>query len=108
MVAGFLQWLVLRQRLARAGWWIAASTVGWAIGPVIVLFGGVVGELDAALIVLLVAVLWGIGGLVGGAITGAVLVWLLRQRVVDADGLGSGAARAGAMGDRDSGYASAG
>ena len=43
-VAGFLQWLVLRRRLARAGWWITASTVGWAIGPVIVLFGGVVGE----------------------------------------------------------------
>ncbi|MDE2994821.1 MAG: hypothetical protein OXU67_13170 [Chloroflexota bacterium] len=85
-VTGVLQWLVLRRRLARAGWWIAASTVGWAIGPVIVLFGGVIGELDAALIVLLVAVLWGIGGLVGGAITGVVLVWLLRQRLVDADG----------------------
>lgn len=107
-LAGFLQWLVLRRRLVRAGWWIAASTVGWAIGPVIVLFGGVIGEMDAALIVLLVAVLWGIGGLVGGAITGAVLVWLLRQRLGEADGVGSGAARAEVMGDRDSGYASAG
>ena len=80
-LAGFLQWLVLRRRLARAGWWIVASTVGWVIGPVIVLFGGVIGELDAALIVLLVTVLWGSGGLVGGAITGGVLVWLLRQRL---------------------------
>ena len=97
-VAGFLQWLVLRRRLARAGWWIAASTVGWAIGPVIVLFGGVIGELDATLIVLLVAVLWGIGGLVGGVITGAVLVWLLRQRVVDSDEAGREAAGAEVMG----------
>ena len=97
-VAGFLQWLVLRRRLARAGWWIAASTVGWAIGPVIVLFGGVIGELDAVLIVLLVGALWGIGGVVGGAITGTVLVWLLRQRLVDADGAVGVAARAEAMG----------
>ena len=97
-VAGCLQWLVLRRQLARSGWWIAVSTIGWAIGPVIVLFGGVIGALDAVLIVLLVALLWGIGGLVGGAITSAVLVWLLRQRLGDADGVGNGAARAGAMG----------
>ena len=97
-LAGFLQWLVLRGQLARAGWWIAASTVGWAIGPVIVLFGGVIGEMDAVLIVLLVAVLWGIGGLVGGAITGAVLVWLLRQRLGDAGGAGGEAAHAETMG----------
>ncbi len=73
-------------------WWVLASVVGWGVGwvvgPAIVLFGGVIGEMDEALIVLLVAVLWGVGGLVGGAITGAVLVWLLRQRVVDADGVG--------------------
>ncbi len=73
-------------------WWMLASVVGWGVGwvvgPAIVLFGGVIGEMDEALIVLLVAVFWGVGGLVGGAITGAVLVWLLRQRLVDADGVG--------------------
>ena len=95
---GALQWLVLRRQLARSGWWIAVSTIGWAIGPVIVLFGGVIGALDAVLIVLLVALLWGIGGLVGGATTGAVLVWLLRQRLVGSDGAGNEAARADAMG----------
>lgn len=26
---GFAQWLVLRQRVSRAGWWIPASIVGW-------------------------------------------------------------------------------
>jgi hypothetical protein len=26
---GFMQWLVLRRRVARAGWWIPATMVGW-------------------------------------------------------------------------------
>jgi hypothetical protein len=38
---GFMQWLVLRRRLARAGWWIPATMVGWlavrlAAGPTLV------------------------------------------------------------------------
>ena len=41
---------------------------------------------------------WAVGGVVGGAIAGAVLVWLLRRRLGDAEGAGSGAARAEAMG----------
>ena len=49
-VLGVLQWLVLRRRVARAGWWVLASTAGWAVL-----------------------------GAVYGAITGAVLVWLLRR-----------------------------
>ena len=28
---GFGQWLVLRKRLPRAGWWIAANMIGWAV-----------------------------------------------------------------------------
>ena len=31
-VAGVLQWLVLRRHVARAGWWVLASTVGWIVG----------------------------------------------------------------------------
>ena len=30
-VTGIAQWLVLRQRLSRAGWWVLASTVGFAM-----------------------------------------------------------------------------
>jgi hypothetical protein len=29
LVMGILQWVVLRQRLRQAGWWILASAVGW-------------------------------------------------------------------------------
>ena len=65
-VAGALQWLVLRRQVARAGWWVLASTVGWVVG------GLVSGITDAA-------VGWAVLGAVYGAITGAVLVWLLRR-----------------------------
>jgi len=37
LVIGILQWVVLRQRLPEAGWWILASTVGWAGGWAIVI-----------------------------------------------------------------------
>ena len=37
-VLGVLQWLVLRQQVARAGWWVLASTVGW---PVSIGVGGI-------------------------------------------------------------------
>jgi len=32
LVIGLLQWVVLRQYLRQAGWWILASAVGWAGG----------------------------------------------------------------------------
>ena len=37
------------------------------------------------------------GGVVSAATTGAALVWLLRRRLGDAEGAGSGAARVEAM-----------
>jgi len=49
---GIAQWFVLRRKVSRAGWWVLASTVGVVVP--------VVGY---------------------GAITGAALVWLLRQPV---------------------------
>ncbi len=60
-LVGVLQWLVLRCQVARAGWWVLASTVGWVLA---IPAGGVVGPP---------------GWSVYGAITGTVLVWLLRQ-----------------------------
>ena len=59
-LAGAVQWVVLRREVRRAGWWVLASTVGW-----------------------LVAVPWGPvagppGWAVFSAVTGTVLVWLLR------------------------------
>jgi hypothetical protein len=73
-VTGTLQWLVLREQVSRAGWWVFASTVGWGLG------------MTAA-----IAFSWGVGvsdfgalggtGVVLGALTGGALVWMLRQPV---------------------------
>jgi hypothetical protein len=73
---GIAQWLVLRQHLPRAGWWVLASTIGFAI------FGAVPSLFEA----LFEAVGFAVGAAVAlvfvatyGGITGAALVWLLRQ-----------------------------
>lgn len=69
-VLGVLQWLVLRRQVALSGLWVVASTVGWIVGdPVcssLMDFG---------------ALSWVVFGAVYGAITGLVLMWLLRQSV---------------------------
>ena len=63
--AGVLQWLmVLERRAKRSGWWVFASTVGWLVS-------GLAGEIVCLAII----------GAVYGAITGTVLIWLLRQPV---------------------------
>ena len=38
-VGGFMQWLVLRRRIAGAGWWVLASTLGFAIAPIVAITG---------------------------------------------------------------------
>lgn len=59
-LAGVLQWPILRRHVARAGWWVLASTVGWIAA---IPLGGLGGPP---------------GWAVYGAVTGTVLVWLLR------------------------------
>lgn len=75
LVTGLLQWPVLKGRVSRAGWWVLASTVGWTLSVMGVraLPWGV-DDWDA---------LWGMTatGAVLGAVTGGVLVWLLRQPI---------------------------
>ena len=79
IAAGVLQWLVLRQQVARAGWWVLASTVGW---PVSIGVGGIgVQAVRAVTDVTLPAVTAALIPAIYGAITGSVLVWLLRQPV---------------------------
>ena len=77
-VTGILQWLVLRGKVSRAGWWVLASTVGWGLsmGMSIAIPSGETEE--GGLLSLVVT------GAVMGAITGAALVWLLRQPVPEA------------------------
>jgi len=57
-LVGTLQWLVLRQHVCRAGWWVLASALGTGVSFAL---GQVVGQL------------------VGVALTGTALVWILRQ-----------------------------
>ena len=64
---GIAQWLVLRRQVSRAGWWVLASIVGFASGEVV---GESVFEVIATFVFY-------------GAITGGVLVWLLRQPVTE-------------------------
>ncbi len=65
---GIAQWLVLRRQVSRAGWWVLANTVAFAVG------GTVAGAASGPLLVPL--------ALAGyGANTGGVLVLLLRHPV---------------------------
>ena len=36
-VTGILQWIVLRRQVRQAGWWVLASTAGWAGGWAVVI-----------------------------------------------------------------------
>lgn len=58
-----LQWLVLRPQIRSAGWWVAASTVGWAAGMP---FGDIAGPP-------------GLGAVYGG-LGATVMVWLPRRQ----------------------------
>ena len=88
---GIAQWLVLRRRVSQAGWWVLASTMCFAV------FLAVAFDLSGALDIdtaLLGAV---IGALLAilfdyGAITGGVMVWLLRQPVSEEPSLPQDAA----------------
>ena len=55
----------MASQVGQAGWWVLASTVGWIVAIPLGDIGGPPG--------------WA----VYGAITGTVLVWLMRQRTPD-------------------------
>ncbi len=44
VTVGVLQWLVLRPLVHQAGWWISLSSVGWAMGHVVVVTAMPVGD----------------------------------------------------------------
>jgi uncharacterized membrane protein len=77
-VLSFAQWLAMRKKLERAGWWIPANMLAWLVGMPIVLWG-----IDAAQkgqplfqsVLLLAGVLF-LTGAVVGAIHGAFLIRL--------------------------------
>jgi hypothetical protein len=77
---GGAQWLALRRYVRRAGWWIAANAVAWPIGvamPFITI--GIIPDDSPVALMITAEIVGGVlMGVVVGAITGVVLVWLLR------------------------------
>src|ERR1700690_2256669 len=72
-VLGTSQWLILKQWRTKAGWWVLGNAIGWMLGPTLLdLFIPSV-TTSAPIISDLISVA------IAGAITGAVLVWILRQ-----------------------------
>jgi hypothetical protein len=74
LLVGIGQWLVLRQWLDKAGWWILASAGGWLLGASLLVLQGPLGE--------------NMGGLIAtiglGLIPGTLQWLLLRQQVARA------------------------
>jgi hypothetical protein len=81
-VVGTSQWLALRRHLPRAGWWVPANALAWAIGMLVIFIGtsfipatGITGPI-ALLLLLFVAA----AGALVGAVHGLFLVWMVHQR----------------------------
>lgn len=75
---GLLQWLILRNVVNRAGWWALGSTGAWLLGFflgswAISLSGGMLDSVSAQLFG------YALLGIVGGALTGLLLLWLLHE-----------------------------
>jgi hypothetical protein len=83
---GVAQWVVLRQQVKRAGWWIVASGLGWGpgllAGFLVVVLGFVLAPTPGLPGGLFVggAVGGALAGAVGGTVSGGVLMWLLRRQ----------------------------
>jgi len=71
VIVGVSQWIFLKRQRAKTGWWILASAVGWAIG--LILIDTSQNELIRN----------GADYAIAGIITGAVMVWILRQPAHD-------------------------
>ena len=73
ILAGALQWLVLRRHLDGAAWWIPASALAVAAAGVVVFAGGAVVGADAG---------WVAGAGLSGTLLGTVQ-WLVLRRQLD-------------------------
>ena len=77
VVSGILQWLILRRKVPRAGWWLLANIIGSLIGAIALPIASAILEAGKwELGFMTFGLVFGAGN---GAITGATLVWLLRQ-----------------------------
>ncbi|HEX6290148.1 MAG TPA: hypothetical protein VFZ66_13220 [Herpetosiphonaceae bacterium] len=80
---GGAQWFVLRQHVARAGWWVLANAIAWPVGVAVPVVALSLLPDDASALLMSSAGLVGglLMGTVVGALTGGVLVWLLSDRL---------------------------
>lgn len=80
IVLGTLQWLVLREQVAGAGWWVLANTLGLIVAvPVVGLVTWATGApADSPIGGFL---RWLAFGAAYGVVTGTALWWLLRERL---------------------------
>jgi hypothetical protein len=77
LVSGILQWLILRRNIPRAGWWVFANLIGSLVGAIAFPIAVAISETGNWSLAIIV---FGMGfGTGNGAITGAALLWLLRQ-----------------------------
>ena len=86
LVGGILQWLILRRKVPRAGWWLMANLLGSLVGTIAFPIAVAISETGNWSLAIIV---FGMGfGAGNGAITGAALVWVLRQSASgDVEGL---------------------
>jgi hypothetical protein len=77
VVGGILQWLILRRKVPQAAWWLLGNILGALVGTIALPLAIALGESGNWG---LATIVFGMGfGAGNGAITGAALVWLLRQ-----------------------------
>ncbi len=78
-VLSFAQWMALRKKVPRAGWWIPANMLAWLVGMPIIFWGIDVAQRvqSAGQTVLLLAVSLLLAGAVVGSIHGLVLIRLI-------------------------------
>ncbi len=86
LILGTLQWLLLRSNVRQAGWWIPGSLVAWGLGLAVgipvarLILGGSVGSFEIWWSAFTLFLAGTIVTLIYGAITGFLLIWLLRRQ----------------------------
>ena len=71
LAGGFMQWLVLRRRIAGTGWWVPASTLGFPVALVIAVGAMRLGGIPSPILL----------GVLFGILSG-ILPWLVLRRQV--------------------------
>jgi hypothetical protein len=83
-VLGLGQWLVLRRHVRRAGRWVGANALAWALGMLVIFVGmdRLPWESGGIRLVAGIYLVCGTAGAVAGAVHGRVLLHLLRDPLV--------------------------